>query len=174
MQHKNGLVKRNWCSVVRMARSWLASAVLPSNFWFHAITRTVEILNYLLVTMNDILTTPFELVHHHKPDIRALIPLFSIAYIDQPHTGTTATSTMSSKSFRVILIEKSANSATLALYHPPTKQTYSSVVYKLNPTLVTGPIFDLHYDGGLFFNTYHNEVDVHIVSTFQPEQVVYF
>ena len=174
MQNKNGLVERNWRSVVRMARSWLTSALLPSNFWFYAIKRTVETSNYLPVTLNGIPTTPFELVHHHKPDIRALIPLFSIAYIDHPHTGTTATPTMSSQSLRVILVGRSAHSTALEFYHPPTKQIYSSSVYKLDPTLASGPIFGLHYNGGLFFNTYHNEADLHIAPTFATGQIVYF
>ena len=174
MQHKNGLVERNWRSVVRMARSWLTSALLPSQFWFHAIKRAVETTNYLPVTMNGLATTPFELVHHQKPDIRALIPLFSVAYIDHPRSGTTDTPTMSSQTLRVILIGKSSHSSALEFYHPPTKQIYSSSVYKLDPTLASGPIFDLHYDGGLFFNTYHNEADTNISTTFAQDQIVYF
>ena len=174
MQHKNGLVERNWRSIVRMARSWLTSALLPSQFWFHAISRAVETSNYLPVTMNGIPTTPFELVHHHKPDLRALIPLFSIAYIDHPNTGTTATPSMSSQTLRVILIGKSTHSTALEFYHPPTKQIYSSSVYKLDPTLAAGPVFDLHYDGGLFFNTYHNEAEQSIVPTYTIDQNIYF
>jgi hypothetical protein len=157
-----------------MARSWLTSALLPSNFWFYAIKRAVETSNYLPVTLNGLPTTPFELVHHEQPDLRALIPLFSIAYIDHPHSGTTATPSMSSQTLRVILIGKSQHSTGLDFYHPPTKQTYTSSVYKLDPTLAAGPMFDLHYDGGLFFNVYHNEADDHMAPTFAPDQIVYF
>ena len=103
-QHKNGLVERNWCSIVRMARSWLNTALLPSSFWYYAIQHAVEVSNYLPVKLHGIPTTPFELVYHHQPDIRSLIPLFSIAYIDHPFTGTTATESLASQTLRVILI----------------------------------------------------------------------
>ena len=153
-QHKNDLVKRNWHSIVRMARSWLNSSLLPSSYWFYAIQQAVHVSNYLPIKYNGLITTPFELVHHRQPDIRSLIPLFSIAYIDHPSTGTTATENLDNQSLRVILIGRSSTSTALEFYHPPTKQTYASSVYKLDPTLAAGPVFNLHYDGGLFFNTY--------------------
>ena len=85
-QHQNGLVERNWRSVIRMARSWLNSSLLPSSFWFYAIKRAVEVSNYLPVTLRGQITTPFELAHHVKPNIQIqiLLPIFSIAYIDKP------------------------------------------------------------------------------------------
>ncbi len=36
-QDKNGLAERHWQTLVAMARSWLASAELPSSFWFYAV-----------------------------------------------------------------------------------------------------------------------------------------
>ncbi len=123
MQHKNGLVERNWRSIVRMARSWLSSALLPSSFWFYTVKRAVETSNYLPVTLNGQVTTPFEIVYHQQPDIRALIPLFSVAYIDHPHTGTTSTPSMSSQTLRVILIGRSKHSTALEFYHPPPIET---------------------------------------------------
>ena len=83
-QHQNGLVERNWRSIVRMAHSWLNSPLLPSSFWFYAIKRAVEVSNYLPVTLRGQVTTPFELAHYVKPYIRTLLPMFSIAYIDKP------------------------------------------------------------------------------------------
>jgi deoxyuridine 5'-triphosphate nucleotidohydrolase len=173
-QHKNGLVERNWRSVVRMARSWLTSALLPSSFWFYAIQRAVQVSNYLPVNLKGQTTTPFEIVHHQQPDLRSLIPLFSTAYIDHPRTGTTNTATFSSQSLRVILIGKSSTSTSLEFYHPPTKQILTSSVYKLDPTLASGPLFNLHYDGGLFFNTYYNEADAHRPPEYSLHQQVYF
>ena len=88
-QHQNGLVERNWRSVIRMARSWLNSALLPSEFWFYAVQRAVQVSNYLPIRLRGQLTSPFEIVHHTKPDIRSLFPLFSIAYIDKQQDNTT-------------------------------------------------------------------------------------
>jgi len=36
-QDKNGLVERHWQTMVSMARNWLASAKLPSTFWFYMV-----------------------------------------------------------------------------------------------------------------------------------------
>ena len=33
-QDKNGLAERHWQTIISMARNWLASAELPSSFWF--------------------------------------------------------------------------------------------------------------------------------------------
>ena len=47
----------------------------------------------------------------------------------------------------------------------PSKQVLASANYHLDPTLPVGPVFDLKYNGGLFFNTYHNEADTHRMGT---------
>ena len=85
---QNGLVKRNWRSIVRMARSWINSALLPSSFWYYAIKRAAETSNYLPIQVNGITTTPFELVYHSKPDIWTLIPLFSDSSWDRSRKRT--------------------------------------------------------------------------------------
>ena len=46
-QNQNGLCERNWRTVIKMARSWIASHELPSSFWWHALKRATEISNYL-------------------------------------------------------------------------------------------------------------------------------
>ena len=51
-QDKNGLCERNWRTIVRMGRSWLNSAQLPSNFWWFALRRATEVSNYLPVKAN--------------------------------------------------------------------------------------------------------------------------
>ena len=173
-QHKNGLVERNWRTVVRMARSWLTASLLPSSFWYFAIRRAVEVSNYMPVNSKGIITTPFELVHHQKPDINSLIPQFSIAYIDHPMTNNTNNESMSTQTLRTILVGKSEKTTGLEFYHPPSKQIITSAVYRLDPTLAAGPIFDLNYDGGLFFNTYFNEADQHRPPQFTVNQTVYF
>ena len=44
----------------------------------------------------------------------------------------------------------------------------------MDTTLAAGPIFYLHFDGSLFFNTYHNEADVNMTPTLALDQIVYF
>jgi hypothetical protein len=51
--------------MVSMAHNWLASAELPSSYWFYAIKCTAEVCNYFPFKMEDgSYSTPFELVHH--------------------------------------------------------------------------------------------------------------
>ena len=156
-----------------MARGWLNSALLPSQFWFYAIKRAVEVSNYLPIKSSGIITTPFELVHHVKPDIRTLIPMFSIAYIDKPLDNTSSRQSFHSQSLRVIVIGRSTTSNCVEFYDPPSKQVLKSADYRIDPTLAAGPIFNMNYDGGLFFNTYHNEADTHLMSTYALGSIVY-
>jgi hypothetical protein len=67
-QDKNGLAERHWQTMVSTARNWLASAELPSSFWFYAVHCASEVCNYFLYQLEDgTYTTPFELVHKEKP-----------------------------------------------------------------------------------------------------------
>ena len=88
-QHQNRLVESNWCSVIWMARSWLNSALISSEFWFYVVKGAVQVSNYLYVRLRGQLTPPFEIVYHTKPDIRSLFPLISITYIDKQQDNTT-------------------------------------------------------------------------------------
>ena len=58
-------------------------------------------------------------------------------------------------------------------YHHPSKQFYSSAQNMLNRTLVFGPLFNLSYDGSIFFNTYRNNANVHFPPTFPLHSIVY-
>jgi len=81
-QDKNGLAKRHWQTMVSMARNWLASAELPSSFWFYAVRRAAEVCNYFPFLLEDgSFSTPFELVHHSRPDLWVLFKLFSLAVV---------------------------------------------------------------------------------------------
>jgi hypothetical protein len=81
-QDKNGLVERHWQTMVSMARNWLASAELPSSFWFFAVCCAAEVCNYFPYLLEDgSVTTLFELVHHKKPDLGVLFKLFSLAAV---------------------------------------------------------------------------------------------
>ncbi len=65
-----------------MARTWLASAELPSSFWFYAVRQATEVCNYFPITLEDgSLITPFELVHAIKPDLKVLFKPFTLAAI---------------------------------------------------------------------------------------------
>jgi len=81
-QDKNGLAERHWRMLVSMARNWLASAELPPTFWFYAVRRAVEVCNYFPFKLEDgSFSTPFELAHRLKPDLRLLFKPFCLAEV---------------------------------------------------------------------------------------------
>ena len=54
------------------------------------------------------------------------------------------------KNYSNIAIGRDTQSNSLEFYHPLSKQTFSNPTYTLDPTLASGPIFNLQYDGGIF------------------------
>lgn len=101
--------------------------------------------------------------------------MFSIAYIDKPADNTSVHESFHSQSLRVIVIGRSSKSNCVEFYHPPSKKVIATPNYdRMEPTLSAGPIFDLKYDGGLFFNTYHNKADTHRMGTHTLDSIVYF
>jgi len=116
-QNENGLCERNWRSILRMSRSWLASALLPSEFWWYAMKRATEVSNYLPIKINNSLTTPHELVYKQKADLRNLLPMFCVAY---PKYKTNANTDI--QSCKAILIGRSDKTHTYQFYHPSTKK----------------------------------------------------
>jgi hypothetical protein len=87
-QDKNGLAERHWQTMVAMARNWLASAELPSSFWYYAVRRAAEVCNYFPYKLEDgNYTTPFELVYKQKPDLRVLFRMFGLAAVRRERIG---------------------------------------------------------------------------------------
>ena len=78
-----------------------------------------------------------------------------------------------SQSLRVITLGCSDVSNLLTFYHPPSKQFFSSATYCLVSNLAAGPLFNLPYDGDIFFNTYHNNTDTHRSQIYQLNSTVY-
>ena len=71
-----------------------------------------------------------------------------LAYISKIKDGNITRLNMHNKSLRSIAIGNINETNCLLLYHPPTKQIFTSDDYKLDETLASGPAFHLHYDGG--------------------------
>ena len=167
-QNVNGLCERNWRSILNMSRNWLASSLLPSELWWHAMKRSTEVSNYIPLKINNSLTTPHELVYNCKPDIRNLLPLFSVAY--PSYKSRTSTDAQTCKA---ILIGKSITANAYEFYHPATKNILTSTTFKLDERLAAGPAFGLPYDGGLYFTKYCEYNDTLRPPTYAPETMVY-
>jgi len=167
-QNENGLCERNWRTVLSMSRNWLASALLPSEFWWFAMRRATEVSNYVPLKIDNILTTPHELVYKQKPDLNNLIPMFSVGYPEiKTHSST------DSQTCRAILVGKNEISHAYNFYHPATKNIITSATFRLDERLAAGPAFGLPYDGGLYFGKYCEYNDSIRPPQFAPETQIY-
>jgi hypothetical protein len=110
-QDKNGLVERHWRTMVSMARNWLASAELPSTFWFYAVRPAAEVCNYFPYKLEDgSYTTPFELAHKTKSDLRVLFRVFSLAPVRCERIGDDTIGKFDPQSIPMIAIGRCPNS----------------------------------------------------------------
>ena len=118
-QHQNGLVERNWQSLVNMSRNWLTSNLLPSKYWYFALRRACEVSNLLPTNhIENKITTPHELVFDKKVDYRDLFPMFSIAYIKLPQRRQDDGNKWSSQTVKCIAVGKCMKSDGMLFYIP--------------------------------------------------------
>jgi hypothetical protein len=148
-QDKNGLVECHWQTMVSMARSWLSSAELPSSFWYYAVNRAAKVCNYFPFVLEDgTVTTPFELVHHSKPDLHVLFKLFSLAAVRHERIGDEKLQKFDSQSLPMIAIGRCPNSNGLLFYNPVSGTMVSSIDYVLQPNVTSGARFGYKYQPG--------------------------
>jgi hypothetical protein len=87
-QDCNGLAECHWQTITAMSHSWSASAELPAKFWFYAVKRATEVCNYFPYKLeNGTWSTPLELAHKTKPDLRVLFKMFGLAAVRWERVG---------------------------------------------------------------------------------------
>jgi hypothetical protein len=149
-QDKNGLSECHWQTLVSMSRNWLASAELPASFWFYAVKRAAEVCNYFPVKQDDgIFSTPFELVHCTKPDLRTLFKPFCLAAVRRERLGNDVLPKFSSQSIPMITLGKCPNSDGLQFFNPECT-IISSIDYKFQSHVTSGARFGYKYQAGTF------------------------
>ena len=157
-QSSNGLVERNWRTMVEMARAYLTEKQMPRSFWFYAIQHAARMMNCIPGKINDALTTPFELIHHSPPDSRLWFPLFSLGYFHHTRDGSVARSGFQAQTMEGIAVGRSTTSNAMVFYNPTTKQYYEPDTYKLDPSRLPSTAFPktIVYDGGIFADLYRD------------------
>jgi len=150
-QDKNGLVERRWQTLIAMARNWLASSELPANFWFYAVKRAAEVSNYFPLQVDgNKWTTPLELAHGIKPDLRTLFKLFSLAAVRRERSNDMHLGKFEAQSVPMIAVGRCPNSTGLQFYNPANGTLVSSIDYKLQSHVSSGAYFNLKYQSGTF------------------------
>jgi hypothetical protein len=161
-QDKNGLVERHWQTMVSMARNWLASAELPSTFWYYAVRRAAEICNYFPYRLEDgSYTTPFELAHGSKPDLRVLFKLFSLAAVRRERVGDTTLSKFEAQSIPMIAVGCCQTSNGIQFYNPTNGTIVSSIDYTFLPNTTSGAKFGYSYQPGTFIYRLDETTTIH-------------
>jgi len=150
-QDKNGLAERHWQTMV--SSNWLASAELPSSYWFYAVKCAAEVCNYFPFKMEDgSYSTPFELVHHNKPDLRVLFRLFALAAIRRERVNSDNLGKFDSQSLPMITVGKCPSSDGLLFYNPVNHTFVSSINYQFQHHVASGAGFGLRYQSGTFIH----------------------
>ena len=168
-QSSNGLVERQWRTMVEMARSYLTEKQMPRAFWLSAIQHAARMMNCIPGKVRDELTTPFELIHHSPPDSRLWFPLFSVGYFHHNRDGSVARSGFQAQTLEGIAIGRSDTSNAMIFYNPRTRQYYELDTYKLDPLRLPSTVWPqyIQYDGGIFADLYR-DANPHVPEPFPP------
>lgn len=134
-----------------MARNWLASAELSATFWYYAVKRATEVCNYFPTHLPSVTwTTPLELAHGIKPDLRVLFKPFSVAAVCRERHGDTQVGKFESQTVPMIAIGRCPTSNSVQFYNPANGTFVSSVDYKFQHNVTNGAYFGLKYQPGMF------------------------
>ena len=157
-----------------MTRGWISSALLPPPFWWFAFKRAVEVSNYVPIRIDNNITTRHELVFKTKPDLRSLLPMFSVCYVRKyKNLDDEKLINVENHSLAVILVGRSKIANSPIFFHPHSKKLITSDDFYVDETLPAGPAFDISYASGIHMNSYA-ELNVYLRSpTFKPQQDVF-
>jgi len=98
-------------------------------------------------------TTPFELAHHCKPDLRVLFKLFSLAAVKRERIGDNTLSKFDSQSIPMIAVGQCPHSDGVQFFNPTNGTLVSSIDYTLLHNTTSGARFGCTYQPGTFI--YH-------------------
>jgi hypothetical protein len=155
-EHLNSLhihvnAERHWQTLVTMACNWLAMAELPAKFWFFAVKRAAEVCNYFPLKLGDgSWTTPLQLAHNVKPDLRMPFKVFGLVAVRQERNGDSMLGKFEVQSIPIIAVGRCTNSNGLLFYNPANGTFVSSVDYRFQHDVTSGSFFGFKYQPGVF------------------------
>jgi hypothetical protein len=159
--------------MIAMACNWLASAKLPATFWYYAVKRAAEVCNYFPMQLLDgSWTTPLEMAHCMKPDLRVLFKLFSVAAVHPKRHNDTHLGKFEAQSTPMIVVGRCPNSTGLQFYNPSNGTFVSSIDYRLQSNVTSGSFFGLKYQPGVFIYCI-DESNTMFAPTYQLDSSVY-
>jgi hypothetical protein len=134
-----------------MTHNWLASAELPSSFWFYAVRHAAEVCNYFPVSLEDgTMSTPFGMAHHIKPGLRLMFKPFAFAAVRRERKGNATLQKFESQSLPMIVLGRCPISNGLQFYNPINGSIVSSIDYTIQHHVTSGSKFGYSYQPGTF------------------------
>jgi hypothetical protein len=110
-----------------------------------------EVCNYFLVKLSDgIWSTPLELAHHSKPDLRVLFKMFGLAAVQHERVGDNHLGKFDAQSAPMIAVGPCSTSNGLLFYNPANGTFVSSIDYKFQLNTTSGAHFGFKYQSGTF------------------------
>jgi hypothetical protein len=120
-QSSNGLVERNWQTMIHMSRAYLTETQMPKNFWYFSVKHAARMMNMIPGKYKGKLASPFMLVYGVPPDERTWFPLFSLCYFHHDKDGAISRSTNQAQTMDGIAVGRSPTSNALLVYNPHNK-----------------------------------------------------
>jgi len=106
--------------------------------------KAAEICNYFPTKLDGgSWTTPLELAHGVKPDLRVLFKLFGVAAVRREHQGDTTLGKVQPQSIPMIAVGRCPNSNGIQFFNPSNGTFVSSIDYKFQHNVTSGAFFGL-------------------------------
>jgi hypothetical protein len=96
------------------------------------------------------ISTPFELAHQSKPDLRVLFKPFALAAVWQERSGDNVLEKFAPQSIPMIAIGRCPTSNGLQFYNPENSTFISSIEYTFQHHVTSGTKFGFRYQPGTF------------------------
>eukprot|EP00957_Ditylum_brightwellii_P003304 250335-Ditylum_brightwellii.AAC.1 len=113
-------------------------------------------------------------MHGVKSDWCNLVPMFSLSYVKRRRDAGVKRSTADSQSIKAICVGNGTQSDGLLFYLPTSKKLIASSDYRLDPSVPSGPVFGLTYNGCIGFDLFFDaSVDLH-PPIYKPRQQVHY
>jgi hypothetical protein len=110
------------------------------------------VCNYFPIHLPDgSWSTPFELAHKIKPDLRVLFKMFGLAAVRCERSGNLHPNKFEPQSVPMIAVGRCPNSVGLQFYNPENGTLVSSIDYKFQLHTTSGAFFKYRYQPGMFF-----------------------
>lgn len=114
------------------------------------------------------------MVYREKPDLRNLLPMFSVCYLRRRKSlDDTKIPNSQPHSLAAILVGRSNVSNSPLFFHPHTQKLITTDDFYMDESIPAGPTFDISYNNGIHFNSYA-ELNAYLKPpTFKPDQTLF-